>query len=136
MPSFSEILAIALPSLVSGVGVSRVLDSIWNRHKIRVDAVDRLSDTTQDLVEAIRKDAREQMELARLDVTAARRDALEARNEASAARAEATAARREAMEAVATVRRLTLAILSPYATLEGLRDMVNGPNGYGGSEIT
>jgi hypothetical protein len=87
-------------------------------------------------MEAVRKDAHQQIELARLEVHAARMEASEARNEAAAARNEATQARREAMFAVATLRQRDLAILSPYATLDGLREMVNaGPNGFGGASI-
>lgn len=131
---FGEILTIVLGSGVAGSVLTKTID--WLRHKKgdSVDAAADLADSALKLVAAAREEARQYMDLARLDVQAARLDAVEARNEAAAARNEATQARREAMFAVATLRSRDLAILSPYATLESLREMVSqGPNGFGGT---
>lgn len=110
-----------------GFGV--VVRTIANRKIRDATAADKLSDSALALVQQAGKDAKE----ARDEANQARRDADEARREASEARREATEARRDAMTAVANMRRLTSAILSPYASLEGLRAMVSDPPSSNGT---
>lgn len=110
-------------------GFAEVVKTIANRKLRDVTAADKLSDSALAMVERASTDARE----ARAEATQARRDADDARREASEARREATEARREAMVAVANMRRITTAILSPYASLEGLRAMVSDPPSSNGN---
>jgi len=134
--AIGETIATVLISGTVGSVLTKGIDWLRNRHRDEADVVDRLSASAIKLVEAAQQHASQQIELARLEVHAARMDATEARNEASAARSEATQARREAMYAVATLRQRDLAILSPYATLESLRELVQqGPNGFGGATV-
>lgn len=131
-----ETIVTVLVSGTTGAVITRLIDWLRHRKGDNVDAAADLAKSALELVAAAREEARQYMELARLDVSAARMEAKEARNEAAAARNEATAARREAMYAVNTLRSRDLAILSPYATLESLRELVNaGPNGYSGAQV-
>lgn len=104
-------------------GFAEVVKTIAGRKVREATAADKLSDSALDLVRQARDDAKSAWTEAR----SARQDADDARRDASEARREATEARREAMSAVASMRRITTAILSPYATLEGLRAMVSDP---------
>lgn len=129
--AIGDLIATVLVSGTAGAVLTKGIDWLRHRGGDKVDAAADLAKSALELVAAAREEARQYMELARLDVAAARMEAKEARNEAAAARNEATAARREAMYAVNTLRSRDLAILSPYATLESLRELVNaGPNGY------
>jgi uncharacterized protein (DUF3084 family) len=119
-------------------GIVEVVKTIANR-KVRdaaatveqATAADRLSDSALEFMRQAGEDAKE----ARNEANQARRDADDARRDASEARREATEARRDAMTAVANMRRLTSAILSPYATLEGLRAMVSDPPSSNGTAL-
>jgi len=134
--ALAETIATVLISGTVGSIATKTIDWLRHREKDEADVADQLSESAVKLVNAAYEHARQQIELARLAVEAARLDASEARNEAAAARNEATQARREAMFAVNTLRQRDLAILSPYATLEALREMVNsGPNGYGTTSV-
>jgi len=99
--------------------------------QLKAAAADRLSDTAAEMVRQIREDARAEIARARVEVTQARDEAVQARQEASEARREATEARREAMDANREFRRLKTAILSPYATVERLRELVGDPGSNG-----
>lgn|SRR3982750_1142003 len=129
-------------TVLSGTGVASLIGAvvmiIRTRQQGRVveaNVIERLSSTVGDFAEDVRRDAK-------LTIDEIRRDAKEqierATDRAERAEARAVAAERSAMqsqlssmEAAATVRRLTLAITSPYASLEGLRAMVES----GGSAI-
>jgi len=95
---------------------------------VEADVIERLSGTVGNFAEDVRRDALRQIEWATHRAEDAERRAV------SAERA-ATEAQISSMQSAATVRRLTNAILSPYATIEGLRSMVapEGPivNGRG-----
>lgn len=135
--AIGDIVTTVLISGTAAAVLTKVIDWLRGSKGDAAHVAADLADNALKLVAAAREDARQQIELARLDVHAARIEASEARNEAAAARNEATQARREAMFAVATMRTRDLAILSPYATLESLREMVNaGPNGFGGIPAT
>jgi hypothetical protein len=134
--AIGETIATVLISGTVGSVVTKTIDWLRSRSGDKAGVADRISASAIKLVEAAQQNATHQIELARLEVQAARMDAAEARNEAAAARSEATQARREAMFAVATLRSRDLAILSPYATLESLRELVQaGPNGFGGASV-
>lgn len=88
----------------------------------------RLVERAEKSADAAEKDA----ENTRMEAAKARQEARleigEARQEAAAARREAAEARRAADDAERMVRTLKSAILSPYATVDGLRQMVaEGP---------
>ncbi len=99
--------------------------------QLRAAAADQLSDIAADMVRQIRQDAHDEISRARQDATEARNEAIQARREANDARREANDARREAQDATREFRRLKTAILSPYATLDKLRELVGdaGSNG-------
>lgn len=131
--AIGETIATVLISGTAATLGTKLIDWLRHRGGDKADTAGELTENAMKMVAAIREDARQQFELSRLEIHAARMDVAEARNEAAAARNEATQARREAMYAVATLRTRDLAILSPYATLESLREMVSqGPNGFGG----
>lgn len=110
-------------------GVIEIIKTIANRQVTAATAADRLSDSALDLVRQARDDAQAAWGEART----ARQDADSARRDASEARREATEARREAMDMARDMRRIRTAILSPYATLDGLRAMVSDPPSSNGT---
>lgn len=109
-------------------GIVALIKAFWRRPLVRVEASTQLSDQAVDMVRQVRDDALTQIKQARDDALAARQDADEARRQAAEARNEAWAARRDTEGALREFRRLTDAIMAPYATLEMLRAMVaEGP---------
>jgi len=137
---WGDVIITVVPSVLAGGGIVALINAMANRPKIKADATEGLTDTAVaqvkaalDQMKAVREDAEHQIKLARNDAERAVREAAEARLAATQAWAEAAEARREAMFAVAALRQRDLAILSPYATLESLREMVkSGPNGFSG----
>lgn len=117
--SWSTIIGSGFATAViwGGVLLTRAL---LGRPLIQASAADKLSDTAIKLITAAQKAAEK-----------AEGDADEARKEATDARREAAEARRAADEAERAVRYFRSAILSPAATLEGLRAMVNEGPGNG-----
>lgn len=88
----------------------------------------RLVERAEKSADEAQKDAERAREEAAKTRAEARKEITEAREEATLARREAADARRAAEDAERTVRALKSAILSPYATVEGLRQMVaEGP---------
>lgn len=113
---------------------------------VEAGVIERLGSTVGDFAEDVRRDAQASIDLIRRDAQnqidqsvrraeIAETRAARAEERASAAWDAALAAKRESMEANAAVRRLTAAIHSPYASIEGLRAMapLGGPaaNGKG-----
>lgn len=92
-------------------------------------AAGRLNDEALELVRQARDDAKAAWE----EASRARQDANDARRDAAEARREANEARREAMDMARDMRRIKSAILSPYATLEKLREMVQDPPSSNGT---
>lgn len=100
------------------------------------DAAERLNRVAAQIAEGARREVEQiraytqsQLDRAAHDVELSRRDADESRRSAAAAWEQAAAARREAMEANANWRRLSIEIMSPYATIEHLRLLVGGDTG-------
>lgn len=121
-------------------GIVALVKTLAGRKIVQATAADQLADSAVAIIQAVRADAQqaiaqartnasETMAQAAADVSASRRDADEARRDAAEARREATAARREAMEASASMRRLTTEIMSPTASIERLRLLVE-PGGH------
>lgn len=106
---------------------------------VEADVIERLSGTVGGFAEDVRRDAQNAIDSIRRDaerqIEWATRRAEDAERRAVTAERAATEAQISSMQSAATVRRLTLAITSPYASLEGLRAMVapDGPavNGRG-----
>ena len=97
-----------------------IVRALLGRPLIQASAADKISGTAVKLIEQASKDADD-----------ARREAAEARRDASEARREANDARRAAEDAAREVRMLKSAILSPYATLDGLRALISEGPGNG-----
>lgn len=95
-----------------GVGVA-IANGLFRRPVTKVEAATLLSDAALELVEAVKADS-----------AGARHDAREARLEAHQARVEMAEVKRQAEALAQDLRRLRLAILDPYATLDRLRAMV------------
>lgn len=121
--SWADTAGTVVASVLASGGAVALINAFANRKKVKVDAVDQLSDT-----------ALEQVRSALEQVALARQDAADARRSATQAWAEAAEARREAMAVAAHLRRLTSEILSPVATIEHLRTLVSPgtQNGYYG----
>jgi hypothetical protein len=130
--------------LVSLVGAATVFfrtrKLMQQRDKItEASVIEQLSGTVGDFAEGVRRDAQAQIDDTRrwarqqIDAAVDRAERAEAR--AVKAERAATEAQIASMQASASMRRLTTAILSPYATIDGLRTMVapDGPavNGRG-----
>jgi hypothetical protein len=133
-------LSDTLATVLSGTSIASILGAvavvIRTRQQRRVsesDVVRRLSGTVGDLAEDVRRDARETIEdirrSAERQIEWAGRRAEDAERRAVGAERSATEAQINAMQSAATVRRLTTAILSPYATIEGLRAMIAPESG-------
>jgi hypothetical protein len=102
-----------ITALISGSGAAVAVRALADRRITAATAADQLTDSALEMVQSARREAHE-----------ARTEAGEARREANEARREAVSARIEAMNAAADTRRLVMAILDPYATLEALRKIV------------
>jgi hypothetical protein len=122
--------AIQLGKALINAFASRKLTTA-NAHIQEVAATAALNGEALELVRQARDDAR----AAWGEAKSARQDADDARRDASEARREANEARREAMDMARDMRRIKSAILSPYATLEKLREMVQDPPSSNGSYI-
>ena len=135
-----------LSTILSGTGVVSIIGAITvfvrTRQQgklVEANVIEQLGGTVGDFAAAVRKDAQQQIDdtrrWAQQQIEAATRRAENAEARAVSAERAATEAQISSMQASATVRRLTSAILSPYATIEGLRAMVapEGPvvNGRG-----
>lgn len=117
-------------------GAVEVIKTFANRKLTQATAEEKQAATVEHLSDTALEQVRQALAAvkeARDEARGARVEADEARREASEARREATDARREAMVAVARMRQLTTAILSPYASIEGLRAMVADPPSQNGS---
>lgn len=138
-----------LPALLSGgfgaalvTGAVLIVRALIARPLVQATAADKLSASAVKLIEAAQKsaddanaDALAQIREARDEARAARADADLARRDATEARREAVDARREAADVAREFRRITAAILSPYATIESLRAMVSEGPGNGVAHI-
>lgn len=109
------LISAVLASGLTGGGVVALVNALARRRVTKVDAADRLNESTLEWAAAVKADAAD-----------ARRDASEARREAADARREMGMVRQEAEALAKELRQLRLAILDPFATLEQLRAMVGG----------
>lgn len=119
-----------------------ILSWLGGRPLVQATVAERLNERALKLVERAEKsadEAQKDAEQARQEASKTRQEARleisEARQEAASARREAADARRAAEDAERTVRALKSAIMSPYATVEGLRQMVAEPPGNGVARV-
>jgi hypothetical protein len=114
-----------LAAVLGGGGVAGLLGSLLtgllNRPKVRAEAVSLLTDAALKQVNELQERTAEAEQAA----TAARREAAEASRQMRALTVEVDAA-------VATLRNWRAAVLSPAATLDGLRAMVAADMGHNG----
>ena len=89
----------AIATLIGGGGIGSVLVALMSRRKTKADAADVLTDSVLQFAEELKKEASE------------------ARDEVRRVRQEATALADE-------LHRLRIAIMSPAATIEGLRSLL------------
>lgn len=143
-----------LSALLGGGGVAilyaitSMIRALLSKTTIDADAAGQLNAIAIAQLNAVRKDAEQEISRARseataavaqalADVTAARRDADQARREASEARREASDARKDA-EVVTQQLRAMIAELfrpdDPARTIERLKAMVGGPSTPNGKE--
>lgn len=114
-------------------GLVMIIKTLQQRRVIKADVLDSLASTSTEWAESVRRDAQQQIDDARRyaqqQIEYATQRAENAERRAVEAERSALAAEIKAMEASATVRRLTSAVHSPYATIEGIRTMlpIDGP---------
>lgn len=112
--NWATIIASTLAAILGGGGSAALIAAVAKRRTTKVEAVDRLNETTLEWAEALKSDARE-----------ARADAREARLDAAEARRDAAEARRQVAELVAERRQLHNEIFDPTATIERVRQAVS-----------
>ena len=129
------VIASLVAAILGTGGTATIIQAVARRRPTKVEAVDRLNETTLEWAEQLKADARE----ARADAREARQEATESRRAALDAQREATESRRAALdaqrEAVESGRRVALlaeelrvlhtAIYDPAATVERLRQTVS-----------
>lgn len=104
-------IAVALITGALGSGLLPLIQAMRGRGRARVDAVDVLSDTAREWVTDFKAEAQS------------------ARAETQALRTEVHRVREEATALADELHRLRLAIFSPQATIDGLRDLVRRGSG-------
>ncbi len=104
-------IMVALITGALGGGALPLVQALRGRGRSRVDAVDAISDTAREWV------------------TDCKAEAKSARAETRALRTEVHRVREEATALADELHRLRLAILSPTATIDGLRDLVRRGTG-------
>lgn len=122
--SWATVIASLVAAVLGGGGSVAIVTALARRQVTRVEAASVLNESTLKWASNLMADADE-----------ARRDAGEARREATEARREATDARRAAEDAAREARVLKTAIMSPYASLEGLRAMISDSPGNGVARV-
>lgn len=132
-------------TLLGGTGLASVIGAAVMFYRTRqqgrtteANVLGSLAGTATQFAESVRRDAQAVIEDVRRDaerqIESAVRRAERAEARTVTAERAAVEANISAMENAAAVRRMTNAILSPYASLEGLRAMVapeSGSNGVG-----
>jgi transposase-like protein len=106
--------------LFGGGGLAVLVNAVTGRRARRVEVADRLSDSSLKWVQEFQ----EETGRARLEAAEARREMAEVRRELADCRHEAEALARD-------LRNLRGAIMSPGATLDRLRAMVDGNSANG-----
>lgn len=113
--NWPTVIASVIAALLGGGGMAAVISALAGRKVAKVEAADRLNESTLEWASAVKADAAD-----------ARRETADARREMAEMRLEMATVRREAEALAQELRKLRLAILDPFATLEQLRAMVGG----------
>lgn len=116
--NWPTVVASLIAAVLGGGGSVAIINAFARRNVTKVEAADRLNESTLEWAERLKADA------------------MSAREEAAGARLEMAAVRREAEALAWDLRRLRLAILDPYATLERLRLMVHGSDNGSGTSLS
>lgn len=136
------VIASLIAAILGTGGTATIIQAVAKRRTTKVEAVDRLNESTLDWAEQLKADARD----ARADAREARQEASESRRAALDAQREATESRRSALEAqreatesnrrvaelAEEVRALHAAIFDPHASIERIRMSIsaNGRPGH------
>lgn len=118
--NWPTVIASVVAALLGGGGIAAVITAMGGRKVAKVEAADRLNESTLEWAAAVKADAAD-----------ARRETADARREMAEMRLEMASVRHEAEALAKDLRHLRLAILDPFATLEQLRAMVNPGPGNG-----
>lgn len=124
---WAQVLISAL-GVVGGLGgIGAVAGVLSQRRKLKADAAGVLTDTALELVEPLRVRIRE----LESEAASSRRATATVNGELDQMRRSARDATAALQEATATLRAWRAAILSPTASLDGLRHMVSADPGVG-----
>lgn len=118
--SWLTVLAWLAASILGGGGTVALINALAKRPVIRVDAADKLNDSTLEWAIELKSDA-----------ASLRAEVAEARRENADLRREMGVVRHEAEELGRDLLRLRTAIWDPYTSLERLRAMVGDIGGGG-----
>lgn len=127
MTDLPVLVASVVGAAISSGGLVAIVNAVARRRKVKVDAADRLSDSTLKWVDEFQTEARE----ARKEAAEARKEATEARREATEAHNQMRAIRTEAELLAGQLQALRKAILDPNATIERLRAIIGPDIGNG-----
>lgn len=118
--SWVTVVVSLVAALLGTGGGAAIVTALARRKVTNVEAAERLNESTLEFATALKADAAD-----------ARRETADARREMSEMRREMTNVRHEAELLAEDLRRLRLAILDPFATLDSLRAMVGHGPGNG-----
>ena len=110
---------------LGGGGFVAVIVAIARRPVTKVEAAERLNDSTLEWADSLKADNAE----LRREIADGRRENAELRREVAETRHEIATMRSEVEELMAQLRQLHSAIAEPAMTIERLRQMISGPNG-------
>lgn len=133
--SWLTVVASLIAAILGTGGTAAIIQAVARRRPTKVEAVDRLNESTLEWAEQLKADARD----ARADAREARQEAADSRRAALDAQREATESRRAALEAqrdaaessrrvaelAEEVRALHAAIYDPNASIERLRQAIS-----------
>jgi len=115
------VVASVLAALLTGAGGAAMVNALARRTVTKVEAVNRLNESTLEWAEQLKADAAG----ARVEAAEARREAAEARREATDARREMRAIKLEAEELAAFMGQMVRWVQSPDMSMERLRVLVS-----------
>lgn len=120
MNGWQTVLVAIISAGLTGGGAAAMVNALARRRVTKVEAADLLNESTLEWAGQLKADSAD-----------ARKEAAEARVEAREARKEMASVRHEAELLAQELRRLRLAILDPFMTLDRLRSLIGdtGTNG-------
>lgn len=120
MNGWQTVIVAVVSAALTGGGAAAMVNALARRRVTRVEAAAALNESTLEWATQLKDDSSD-----------ARKEAHEARIEAREARREMAAVRHEAELLAQELRRLRLAILDPFMTIDRLRSLIGdtGSNG-------